>query len=98
MELIIYSSNLEVYINDSIVLVDYFIDQVLHIYSRLNISEIFLILIEILIILIGLIFGSFANVCIHRLPLDLDIVKGRSHCPKCKKKLFGTTIYHYYPL
>ena len=41
MELIIYSSNLEVYINDSIVLVDYFIDQALHIYSRLNISEIF---------------------------------------------------------
>ena len=44
-------------------------------------------MIEILIILIGLIFGSFANVCIHRLPLDLDIVKGRSHCPKCKKKI-----------
>ena len=44
-------------------------------------------MIEILIILTGLIFGSFANVCIHRLPLDLDIVKGRSHCPKCKKKI-----------
>ena len=28
-------------LNDSIVLVDYFIDQALHIYSRLNISEIF---------------------------------------------------------
>ena len=41
MELIIYSSNLEIYINDSIVLVDYFIDQVLHIYSKLNVSEIF---------------------------------------------------------
>ena len=41
MELIIYSPNLEVYINDNIVLVDYFIDQVLRIYSRLNISEIF---------------------------------------------------------
>jgi len=44
-------------------------------------------LIELFILLIGLIFGSFANVCIHRLPLDLDIVKGRSHCPKCKKKI-----------
>ena len=44
-------------------------------------------MIEIFIILIGLIFGSFANVCIHRLPLDLDIIKGRSHCPKCKKKI-----------
>ena len=41
MELIIYSPNLEVYIKDSIALVDYFIDQVLHIYTRLNISEIF---------------------------------------------------------
>ena len=44
-------------------------------------------MIELFIILIGLIFGSFANVCIHRLPLDLDIVKARSHCPKCKKKI-----------
>ena len=41
MELIIYSANLKVYINDSIVLVDYFIDQVLHVYSKFNISEIF---------------------------------------------------------
>jgi len=41
MELIIYSANLELYINDSIVLVDYFIDQVLHVYSKFNISEIF---------------------------------------------------------
>ena len=41
MELIIYSPNLEIYIDDSIVFVDYFIDQVLHIYSRFNISEIF---------------------------------------------------------
>ena len=41
MELIIYSPNLEVYINDSIVLVDYFIDKIIHIYSKLNISEIF---------------------------------------------------------
>ncbi len=44
-------------------------------------------MIELFILLIGLIFGSFANVCIHRLPLDLDIIQGRSHCPKCKKKI-----------
>jgi len=44
-------------------------------------------LIELSIVLIGLIFGSFANVCIHRLPLDLDIINSRSHCPKCKKKI-----------
>ena len=44
-------------------------------------------MIELFILLVGLIFGSFANVCIHRLPLDLDIINGRSHCPKCKKKI-----------
>ena len=44
-------------------------------------------MIELFLIFTGLIFGSFANVCIHRLPLDLDIIKGRSHCPKCKKKI-----------
>ena len=44
-------------------------------------------MIELSIVLIGLIFGSFANVCIHRLPLDLDIINSRSHCPKCKKKI-----------
>ena len=44
-------------------------------------------MIELFIILIGLIFGSFANVCIHRLPLGLDIINSRSHCPKCKKKI-----------
>ena len=41
MELLIYSQNLEVYINDGVVLVDYFIDQVLKIYSKFNIGEIF---------------------------------------------------------
>jgi len=36
---------------------------------------------------IGLIFGSFANVCIVRLPKDETIFFGRSNCPKCKKKI-----------
>ncbi len=44
-------------------------------------------MIELFILLLGLIFGSFANVCIYRLPLDLDIINSRSHCPKCKKKI-----------
>jgi leader peptidase (prepilin peptidase)/N-methyltransferase len=34
-----------------------------------------------------LILGSFANVCIYRLPLNKQIVTGRSFCPKCKKKI-----------
>lgn len=32
----------------------------------------------------GLIFGSFFNVCIVRLPNDESVVSKRSHCPKCK--------------
>lgn len=41
----------------------------------------------LLAIILGAIFGSFANVCIHRLPLNKKISQGRSFCPKCKKKI-----------
>jgi len=34
-------------------------------------------------IALGLIFGSFANVCIHRIPLDRSIVSPGSACPGC---------------
>ena len=37
------------------------------------------------IFFLGLSFGSFLNVCIYRLPLDLSVVKPRSACPKCKR-------------
>jgi len=41
----------------------------------------------IFIFFFGLTIGSFLNVLIYRLPRGLNIVKGRSFCPKCKKQL-----------
>ena len=40
-----------------------------------------------LIFVIGAVIGSFLNVCIYRLPKNLDIIYTRSFCPKCKKKI-----------
>lgn len=37
----------------------------------------------IFIAAIGLVFGSFLNVCISRLPDHRSIVRPRSHCPRC---------------
>jgi leader peptidase (prepilin peptidase) / N-methyltransferase len=37
------------------------------------------------ILVLGLAFGSFLNVCIYRLPLDLSVVTPRSACPHCKR-------------
>lgn len=40
---------------------------------------------EVIIILVGFIFGSFLNVVIYRLPLKKSIVKPGSRCPSCGK-------------
>ncbi|MDQ6989396.1 MAG: A24 family peptidase [Mariprofundaceae bacterium] len=37
--------------------------------------------------LIGLLFGSFANVCVHRIPLGESVVSPASHCPNCKQNI-----------
>lgn len=37
----------------------------------------------ILVIILGLVFGSFLNVCITRLPRHESIVRPRSRCPRC---------------
>ena len=36
---------------------------------------------------LGLLVGSFLNVCIHRLPLRESILWGRSHCPACARQI-----------
>lgn len=44
------------------------------------------------VFLLGLIFGSFLNVLIYRIPLKLSPEKGFSFCPACKHRL------HWYDL
>jgi leader peptidase (prepilin peptidase) / N-methyltransferase len=44
-------------------------------------------LLACLIFALGLAFGSFLNVCIYRLPLDLSVVHPGSACPSCRKHI-----------
>lgn len=37
----------------------------------------------VIVILLGLIVGSFLNVCIYRMPRGLNIIRPRSSCPSC---------------
>ena len=37
----------------------------------------------VFIFVVGLMVGSFLNVCIYRIPLEKTIVRGRSYCPSC---------------
>lgn len=46
----------------------------------------------VLVLLYGLMFGSFFNVVIYRLPLGMSLAVPASHCPQCKHKL------HWYDL
>jgi len=37
--------------------------------------------------LLGLMLGSFFNVCIHRLPRGQSIITPPSHCPRCRRRI-----------
>lgn len=41
----------------------------------------------LLILIYGLLIGSFLNVCIYRIPKDESIAFPASHCPKCNTRL-----------
>lgn len=41
------------------------------------------IIASLLVFILGLLIGSFLNVCIYRIPLEKTIVRGRSYCPSC---------------
>ena len=41
----------------------------------------------VLVFIFGLMFGSFLNVCVYRLPRNLSIVSPGSFCPHCRKEI-----------
>jgi leader peptidase (prepilin peptidase)/N-methyltransferase len=40
-----------------------------------------------IVFMLGTLFGSFANVCIYRLPQRLSLIFPGSHCPSCQEAL-----------
>ena len=45
------------------------------------------VLLEIFVFIFGAVFGSFMNVCVHRIPKGESIVRPASHCPECLKPI-----------
>ncbi len=44
-------------------------------------------LLGVLSFVVGAMVGSFLNVCVHRLPQGLSVVRPRSRCPKCENPI-----------
>jgi leader peptidase (prepilin peptidase) / N-methyltransferase len=40
-----------------------------------------------MLLVVGSCFGSFLNVCIHRIPIGMSLVRPRSRCPRCGKAI-----------
>jgi len=51
--------------------------------------------IAVFVVIIGMVYGSFLNVLIARIPNDENVAFPASHCPKCRTPL---KIYHNIPL
>ena len=46
-----------------------------------------LFIIGITIFMIGLVIGSFSNVCIYRIPRNKSVIFPASHCPACNQSI-----------
>lgn len=44
-------------------------------------------IVYVIVMIYGILIGSFLNVCIYRIPDELSVVTGRSHCMNCNAKL-----------
>jgi leader peptidase (prepilin peptidase) / N-methyltransferase len=51
--------------------------------------------VRIAVFAFGLVWGSFLNVVIHRVPLEMSVVRPASHCPSCGKPIAA---YHNIPV